>query len=515
MSNPEHVEIVKQGTPAIEAWELRYGHVGIPYGRSQGLDVKGADLRNVNLSGAKLNLANFGRTDLTRAVLAEAWGHLTCFEEANLTLTCLDQAHLGSVNFSGAVLAGAVARSANFDSANFTKADLTGANLSSSSFERADLCEATLQSANLSRAKMAAAKLRDANLSQADLRGANLAGADLTGANLSQAHLDGADLRGAVLTHAKLVAATLNNALVLEANLVRADLSKAQLVDADLSKANLSEAILIGADLTRANLTEGNLQHADLAQAILREGNLERALIIRSNLCNANLEDVNLQFAQLINASFDGAILNGCLVYGISAWSLSLAEANQTNLVITLPDEPRITADNLEIAQFLHLLLNNQKIRAVIDTITSKVVLILGRFSPERKAVLDGLREALRACNYLPVMFDFDKPGSRNLTETIVTLAHMARFIIVDITDARAVPQELSFIIPNLPSVPVLPLLEGSSEAFVMFEHFRSYPWVLDVCRYEERSELLGCLNERIIVPAEAKAEALRQRRLS
>jgi len=49
------------------------------------------------------------------------------------------------------------------------------------------------------------------------------------------------------------------------------------------------------------------------------------------------------------------------------------------NLIITDDNEPTITVDNLEVAQFIYLLLNNQKIRDVIDTITSKVVLILGR----------------------------------------------------------------------------------------------------------------------------------------
>ena len=43
--------------------------------------------------------------------------------------------------------------------------------------------------------------------------------------------------------------------------------------------------------------------------------------------------------------------------------------------------------DDLEVAQFIYLLLNNQNVRQVIDTITSKIVLILGRFTPERKAV--------------------------------------------------------------------------------------------------------------------------------
>ena len=63
--------------------------------------------------------------------------------------------------------------------------------------------------------------------------------------------------------------------------------------------------------------------------------------------------------------------------------------------------------------------LNNKKIREVIDTITSKLVLILGRFTPERKAILDALRDTLRERNYLPVVFDFDKPASRDLTETV------------------------------------------------------------------------------------------------
>src|SRR5262249_53715738 len=62
------------------------------------------------------------------------------------------------------------------------------------------------------------------------------------------------------------------------------------------------------------------------------------------------------------------------------------------HLVITRDDEPTVTVDNIEVAQFIYLMLHNQKIRDVIDTITSKAVLILGRFTDERKAVLDALR---------------------------------------------------------------------------------------------------------------------------
>jgi hypothetical protein len=204
-----------------------------------------------------------------------------------------------------------------------------------------------------------------------------------------------------------------------------------------------------------------------------------------------------------------GADLTGALVYGLSAWDVVLEDAKQSNLVITLGDEPRIFVDNLEVAQFIHLLLRNEKIRDVIDAITSKVVLILGRFSPERKLVLDAMREALRGRGYSPVLFDFEKPGSRDLTETISTLAHMARFIIADITDAKSIPQELQAIVPNLPSVPVQPLILSSQYEYAMFEHFRRYPWVLGVRRYETPEQLLASLEAWVITPAEEKRAGL------
>jgi hypothetical protein len=153
------------------------------------------------------------------------------------------------------------------------------------------------------------------------------------------------------------------------------------------------------------------------------------------------------------------AKLEDCRLYGLSAWDVELTKTTQANLVITSYDQPEVTVDDLEVAQFVYLLINNQRIRKVIDTVTSKVVLILGRLSPERKAVLDTLRAELRRHNYVPVLFDFDGPTRRDLDETVSILAHMARFIIADLTDAGSFPQELKGIVESLPSVPVQPLL--------------------------------------------------------
>ena len=174
---------------------------------------------------------------------------------------------------------------------------------------------------------------------------------------------------------------------------------------------------------------------------------------------------------------------------------------------MTDDDESRVTVDSLEVAQFIYLLLSNERIRQVIDTITSKVVLILGRFTPERKAILDAIRNELRKRNFLPVLFDFEKPSSRDITETVSTLAHMARFVIADITDAKSIPQELSSIVRDLPSVPVQPLLLASQHEYGMFEHFRRYPWVLEPYLYEDQDRLLAALSEKVIGPAEAKVK--------
>jgi hypothetical protein len=255
----------------------------------------------------------------------------------------------------------------------------------------------------------------------------------------------------------------------------------------------------------------GRLSGADLPRATLRRGNLDAADLAGANLEEADLRGANLQQALLVDANLARADLSGCRVYGVSAWDLYLEDARQNDLVLTREDQPAVTTDDLEVAQFLYLLLHNDKLRRVIDTITSKVVLILGRFSlPERKMVLDALRDELRKSNYVPVVFDFERSATQTTGETVTLLARMARFVIADISDAKTVLQELQAIVPTSPKLPVQPIIVADQEEPGMFDFFAAYPWVLNTHRYASPAALLAHLVDRVIDPLEAEVTRLR-----
>jgi uncharacterized protein YjbI with pentapeptide repeats/DNA-binding XRE family transcriptional regulator len=395
--------------------------------------------------------------------------------------------------------------------------DLRGVDL-----RRVDLSHANLRSTNLAGAKLHRAKFCGADLSEAILRGAIGPSADFSNANLHQTdlqlvHFEAANFRSAHLSHAYLDNAALTGANLTSADLQEAFLQRATLQDVICRSANLGLAFLREADLQRANfykaiLTSANLNNAKLGEASLREADLKWATLAGADLHKADLWGADLRCTNFVQAILTGANLSRCRVYGISAWDVKLEGAMQSDLLINEHAVlgPTIRVDNLEVAQFLHLLLHNEKIRHVIDTITSKVVLILGRFTPERKAILDAIRDALRRHDLLPVLFDFQKPESRDFTETVSTLAHMARFVIADMTEPRIVLEEVPHIVRNI-AVPLVPLLlEGEEEPVTLYNLRRNHPSVLPTCHYRDCDDLLASLQDKVIAPAQAKALELR-----
>jgi hypothetical protein len=286
---------------------------------------------------------------------------------------------------------------------------------------------------------------------------------------------------------------------------------------ADFHKVDFNGASLSFSNLNGVNLSEANLPGVYFHWTNLSNANLMGACLNGANLTGADLSGADLAGADLIttilvDTNLEKSILTGCRVYGLSAWGLKLKDSVQKDLIITPFNEPVITVDNLEVAQFIYLLLHNEKIRDVIDTVAKKVVLILGRFTDTRKPVLNAIKDKLRELSYLPVVFDFDPPTERNTLETVTLLARLSRFIIADITEPRSVPQELASIVPDLPSVPVKPILQEGHEPWGMYDSIQCYPWVLGLQYYSDAESLLNSFEENIIDPAISKANESRNR---
>jgi uncharacterized protein YjbI with pentapeptide repeats len=306
------------------------------------------------------------------------------------------------------------------------------------------------------------------------------------------------------------------------------DFSRSNLSSADLSNSTLSDAKfrgsrLLGVRFHAATLTNATFREAELQSADFSGSFLHKARFVGANLRGVNLSGCDAQEALFVQANLEGALLNGsnfsraqilgCRIWGLAGWDLTLEGSAQRGLIVTREhsENPSITVDDIEVAQFVHMLLRNVSLRRIIDAVATRAVLILGRFIPERKSILDATRKLLKEKGFVPIVFDFEGPQTRDTTETVSTLAHLSYFVIADITDIKSVAQELSQIIPQLPSVPVQPILQKGYTPYRMFEHFQRYPWVLDLFEYGNLNDLLSALSARLLDALERSARRLRK----
>jgi hypothetical protein len=141
----------------------------------------------------------------------------------------------------------------------------------------------------------------------------------------------------------------------------------------------------------------------------------------------------------------------------------------------------------------------------------SPIVLILGRFTPERKTVLEVMRDKLHRRGYAPILLNFEQPLSRDFSEKVMTLARTARFIIADLTLQKSISQELRAVLPHT-KVPVQLLLNGMRRLYNMFPDFKQYPQVLPGYHYKGVADLLASFEEKVVKPAEEMASELERR---
>jgi hypothetical protein len=307
------------------------------------------------------------------------------------------------------------------------------------------------------------------------------------------------------------------------------DLSGADLKGRDLTGANFEGCILRRVDLSQALLSRANFDYADLTGANLCGATLVGSHGTNTSFRQANLLGADCRHARFLHSDFEHACLNETdlrdaqfsesVVNGIAAWAIKSANSRQSNLHITKYDlgdariinssiyqlpENTATVDSIELAVLLHLLTNHPNPGTIVDLLSTRIVLILGRFTAERKPVLDAIREHLRGTRYCPVMFDFVKPGNRNFTETVSALAQLARFIIADISDAKVVIQELHRIVPLNPSIPVQPICHIDSDVNVVIDDLKPYPWFLDLVHYSDSQVLLRSLEDTVVAKPES-----------
>ncbi len=122
------------------------------------------------------------------------------------------------------------------------------------------------------------------------------------------------------------------------------------------------------------------------------------------------------------------------------------------------------------------------------------------------------IKERLRERGYLPIPFKFDEPESRDIVETVTTVAHLSWFVLTDITQPRTIPDELRAIAPDV-AVPLVPLIEGTEQPYTAFDTLYSTNRLIGLQRYEDVDDLFSAFDNAVPGPAEAKFEELRDSR--
>jgi uncharacterized protein YjbI with pentapeptide repeats len=340
-----------------------------------------------------------------------------------------------------------------------------------------------------------------------DLQRADLKNRYLWTVNLSRADLTGADLSSTFLNHANLA-----GALLMEADLTKVELTGATLDGANLSGSILRDAIIgdVALPQVATSCKSANFHATDLTDAEFFRVRCHSSDFTDAILRGTSFRNVRLDGVRFLRTDWEGARFVECRVFGVSVWDMSGTPSAQSYLVVTPDEQPTVAIDDLETAQFVYLLLNSKKVRNIIDVMASKGVLILGRFTENRKPVLNALRDALRKLGFLPMMFDFEKSTQRDFTETIKTLAGLSCFVIADITNPKSSPLELQATVPDY-MIPFVPIIHEGDEPFSMFADLQQKyrDWVLDVLVYDSTDDLISVLDSAVVQPALEKAEQL------
>jgi len=247
----------------------------------------------------------------------------------------------------------------------------------------------------------------------------------------------------------------------------------------NLSRASLYRAFAEGLNLRNAvfegsHVEEGDFSRADFRGATFRSTTFNKTILTGANLDGATFVNCKLNRVSLVGALFRVKEITETVVYGIAAWDLVTSdEMKQSKLVIEktyefysdLIQQGKIpmTVDDIELAQFVYYLNDHKKMRDTLNILNDKGVLLLGRFKDGGLERLYSICEWLQRKGYMAMVFDFARPDNLSLTETVVTMAGLSKFIFVDLPGA-SVPAELQAVLSQVKK----PLL-ASGDPYALF----------------------------------------------
>jgi len=158
--------------------------------------------------------------------------------------------------------------------------------------------------------------------------------------------------------------------------------------------------------------------------------------------------------------------------------------------------------------------LDGEGVSQMLSEVASRSVLILGRFTKPRKPILELIRRVLstKPHQYVPILFDFDRPKDRTMVESVLRFAAVSRFVIADLSDPKWVLAELQQVVPAFRSLPVVPIIHAAQREEEVVAHFERYDSVHKVVRYKNQTHLRAMLGTEIVTIAERMYEDFKPR---
>lgn len=281
----------------------------------------------------------------------------------------------------------------------------------------------------------------------------------------------------------------------------RVNFSGMNLSGVSIHKAFAEGLNLRGAIFEGTHFEEGDFSRADFSGAKFRNTKFNKTILTGARFDGATFVNCNLNRVNLVGASFHVKEITETVVYGIAAWDLQTSDdMKQSRLVIERTYElysdlirqgkVPMMVDDIELAQFIYYLSNHKKMRDALNILNDRGVLLLGQFKDGGLERLYSIREWFQGKGYMAMIFDFARPDNLSLTETVVTMAGLSKFVVVDLSGS-SVPAELQAILSQIKK-PVL----AFGDPYALFPDLADQTSVLTI--EGDESNLLRSLEENL-----------------